>query len=71
VIEFTAVQTAEAALTVESLPVMKETAPIAEEIARGDGHNMVFSSTAATYGHGITVVTATDMQSKWGALPDS
>jgi P-type Ca2+ transporter type 2C len=52
VIESTALQTAEAALTGESLPVMKDTAPIAGEAALGDRHNMVFSGTAATYGHG-------------------
>ena len=67
VIESTALQTAEAALTGESLPVMKETAPIAGEVALGDRHNMVFSGTAATYGHGKAVVTATGMQYRDGA----
>jgi P-type Ca2+ transporter type 2C len=68
VIESTALQTAEAALTGESLPVMKETAPIAGEVALGDRHNMVFSGTAATYGHGKAVVTATGMQSEMGRI---
>jgi len=50
VIDSTALQTAEAALTGESLPVMKETARIAGEVGLGDRDNMVFSGTAATYG---------------------
>ena len=69
VIESTALQTAEAALTGESLPVMKEIAPIAEEVALGDPYNMVFSGTAATYGHGTAVITATGCNPKWGGLP--
>ena len=47
-----ALQTAEAALTGESLPVSKDTAPVDDEAALGDRHNMVFSGTAATYGRG-------------------
>jgi P-type Ca2+ transporter type 2C len=68
VIESTALQTAEAALTGESLPVMKETAPIAGDVALGDRRNMVFSGTAATYGHGMAVVTATGMRSEMGRI---
>ncbi len=69
VIESTALQTAEAALTGESLPVMKDAATIAGgEVALGDRHNMVFGGTAATYGHGIAVVTTTGMQSEMGRI---
>jgi Ca2+-transporting ATPase len=68
VIESAALQTAEAALTGESLPVDKETAPIQEEAALGDRQNMVFSGTAATYGHGKAVVTATGMRSEMGRI---
>jgi Ca2+-transporting ATPase len=67
-IESTALQTAEAALTGESLPVMKEIVPIAEEVPLGDRYNMVFSGTAATYGHGTAVITATGMQSEMGRI---
>ncbi len=67
-IESTALQTAEAALTGESLPVSKQTAPIAEEAGLGDRMNMVFSSTAATYGRGAAVVTATGMQTEIGRI---
>jgi Ca2+-transporting ATPase len=68
VVEAAALQTAEAALTGESVPVTKDTAPIAEEAALGDRHNMVFSGTAATYGHGKAIVTATGMQSEMGRI---
>jgi P-type Ca2+ transporter type 2C len=68
VIESAALQTAEAALTGESLPVMKDALPISEEVALGDRHNMLFSGTAATYGHGRALVTATGMQSEIGRI---
>ncbi|HEX6001934.1 MAG TPA: cation-translocating P-type ATPase [Hyphomicrobiaceae bacterium] len=63
-----ALQCAEAALTGESLPVEKGTARIAEEVALGDRHNMVFSGTAATYGRGAAVVTATGMHTEMGRI---
>jgi Ca2+-transporting ATPase len=68
VVESTALQTAEAALTGESLPVSKNTAPIEEEAALGDRENMVFSGTAATYGRGTALVTATGMQTEVGRI---
>jgi len=57
-IESTALQTAEAALTGESLPVTKDTHAIADEVPLGDRHNTVFSGTAATYGHGTALAAA-------------
>ena len=67
-IEVAALQTAEAALTGESLPVTKGLALIAEAAGLGDRYNMVFSGTAATYGHGRAVVTATGMQTEMGLI---
>jgi P-type Ca2+ transporter type 2C len=67
-IESTALQTAEAALTGESVPVSKDTRPIDDEAGVGDRHNMVFSGTAATYGHGRAVVVATGMQTEMGGI---
>ncbi len=67
-VESTALQTAEAALTGESLPVTKDTQAIADEVPLGDRHNMVFSGTAATYGHGTAVVTATGMRTEMGRI---
>ena len=65
-IQSTALQTAEATLTGESLPVSKETLPIREEVGLGDRDNMIFSGTAATYGRGRAVVVATGMQTQMG-----
>ena len=67
-IHSTALQTAEAALTGESLPVSKDTHPITEEVGLGDRDNMIFSGTAATYGRGRAVVTATGMQTQMGRI---
>ncbi|HOF39209.1 MAG TPA: cation-translocating P-type ATPase [Candidatus Hydrogenedentes bacterium] len=67
-IHCTALQTAEAALTGESLPVSKETAPMDSEAPLGDRVNMLFSGTAATYGRGSAVVVATGMQTELGRI---
>jgi Ca2+-transporting ATPase len=67
-IQSTALQTAEAALTGESLPVAKDTLPINDEVGVGDRHNMIFSGTAATYGRGKAVVVATGMQTQMGRI---
>jgi P-type Ca2+ transporter type 2C len=67
-IQEAALQTAEAALTGESLPVAKDTRPIDEEVGPGDRHSMIFSGTAATYGHGRAVVVATGMQTEMGRI---
>ena len=68
VIASTALQTAEAALTGESLPVSKDVAAIAGEMALGDRDNMVFSGTTATYGRGRAVVVATGMRTETGRI---
>jgi P-type Ca2+ transporter type 2C len=68
-VQSTALQTAEAALTGESLPLSKDINPITEEVGLGDRHNMIFSGTAATYGRGKAVVVATGMETKWDASP--
>jgi Ca2+-transporting ATPase len=67
-IQSTALQTAEAALTGESLPVSKDTRPISEEVGLGDRHNMLFSGTTATYGRGKAVVVATGMDTEMGRI---
>jgi Ca2+-transporting ATPase len=67
-VECVALQTAEAALTGESLPAAKHLAPLTGETTLGDRTNMVFSGTAATYGHGRAIVTATGMQTEIGRI---
>lgn len=68
IIHSTALQTAEAALTGESLPRSKDVAPIPEEVGIGDRDNMVFSGTMATYGRGQAVVIATGMHTEMGRI---
>jgi Ca2+-transporting ATPase len=68
VIDSSSLQTSEASLTGESVPVVKQSAPIPEEAALADRDNMVFSGTAATYGHGRAVVTATGMRTEMGQI---
>ncbi|HEY0305145.1 MAG TPA: cation-translocating P-type ATPase, partial [Longimicrobiales bacterium] len=67
-IESTALQTSEAALTGESIPVFKEVNAIAEDAPLAERVNMVFSGTAATYGRGRAVVTATGMRTEMGRI---
>jgi Ca2+-transporting ATPase len=67
-IQSAALQTAEAALTGESVPVTKDTAPVADDAALGDRHNMLFSGTIAVYGHGCAVVTTTGMRTEMGRI---
>jgi P-type Ca2+ transporter type 2C len=68
VLQATCLQTAEASLTGESFSVVKKTALIAEEVGIGERYNMVFSSTAVTYGRGRAVVTATGMHTEIGRI---
>jgi P-type Ca2+ transporter type 2C len=68
VIESTALQVAEAALTGESLPVSKDIDPIADEVGLGDRANMIYSGTSVTYGRGRAVVTTTGMQTEMGHI---
>ncbi len=67
-IDTTALQTAEAALTGESVPVEKDARRIDDDAGLGDRHNMLFSGTAVTYGHGRAVVVATGMQTEMGRI---
>lgn len=68
VIQSAALQTAEAALTGESLPVTKTPAAILEDVSLGDRRNMVYSGTSVTYGHALAVVTVTGMGTEVGRI---
>ncbi len=68
VIQSTALQTAEAALTGESVPVSKDTDAITGEAGLGDRCNMIYSGTSVTYGRGRALVVATGMQTEMGHI---
>ncbi|ABS70105.1 ATPase, P-type (transporting), HAD superfamily, subfamily IC (plasmid) [Xanthobacter versatilis] len=67
-IESASLQTVEAALTGESLPVSKDVASVTGTPELGDQHDMVFSGTNAVYGHGRAVVTATGTRTAMGRI---
>src|SRR5580765_4191133 len=52
VIQSTALQVAEAALTGESSPVSKDVAVMTDDVSLGDRANMIYSGTSVTYGRG-------------------
>ena len=58
----------EAALTGESLPVLKSTRALPLETPEVDRINMVYTGTAVTYGRGKALVTATGMNTAFGTL---
>ena len=68
VIEDANLQTDEAPLTGESMPVPKDARPIDADVGLGDRRNMLFSGTVATYGRGRAVVVATGMATEVGRI---
>ena len=61
-------QTMEAVLTGESLPIPKDSSLIMEEVGPAERLNMIFSGTLVTYGRGRAVVAATGMQTQMGRI---
>ncbi len=61
-------QTQEAALTGESMPVKKDIKMLAEKIHVADRVNMVYSGTIVTKGRGKAIVTSTGMQTEIGKI---
>jgi Ca2+-transporting ATPase len=68
VIESVSLQTAEAALTGESTPVAKDPAAVPADATLADRADMLYSGTAATYGHGRAVVVATGARAEVGKI---
>jgi Ca2+-transporting ATPase len=61
----------ESALTGESLPVVKDTAPLLlEDVPLGDRVNMVYMGTLATGGQGLAVVVATARFTELGRIQE-
>lgn len=61
---------AEASLTGESEPVLKNSAVLSGPAALGDRFDMVFSGTAVTQGVGRAIVTGTGMNTEMGRIAD-
>lgn len=70
-IEAIALSVAEAALTGESAPVMKDSRRIEHEVGLGDRLNMVFSGTAVASGRGRALVIATGATTEIGKIAGS
>jgi len=59
----------ESALTGESAPVAKDTAPLTNgDLMVGDRKNMVYAGTIATYGRGRAVIVTTGMKTEFGQV---
>ena len=67
-LQIRSLQVQEAALTGESVPVEKDTAPVAAEAALGDRSSMAYSGTLVTYGQGTGVVVATGSSTELGRI---
>ena len=67
-IELNNLQTQEAALTGESLPVKKEITLYDKDLQLGDRKNMVFSGTIITGGKATAIVVKTGMQTEIGKI---
>ncbi|NJC88590.1 MAG: cation-translocating P-type ATPase [Desulfuromonas sp.] len=68
-IEAINLQTEEAALTGESQPVTKQTAPlVTTSLPVGDRTNLAFAGTTVSYGRGCGIVVATGMGTEFGRI---
>lgn len=67
-IEVSTIAVAEAALTGESLPVVKSIAKLAENTPLSDRQNMIFAGTHITAGRGLAIVTATGVDNEIGKI---
>ena len=76
IVECASMKIEEAALTGESVPVLKTTDQLAAEengkdVSLGDRKNMVYMGSSVAYGRGRAVVTATGMDTEMGKIADA
>ena len=67
-IETVSMKVDEAPLTGESIPVVKGTEVLREDVSVSDRTNMVYMGTSVAYGRGKAVVTSTGMNSEFGKI---
>ncbi len=67
-IECVHLETLEASLTGESVPVKKQTNPLPQKTILAERSNMVYAGTVITNGRGIAVVTGTAMTTEMGKI---
>jgi Ca2+-transporting ATPase len=68
ILECAYLRTEEAALTGESHPVEKTTAPLPDDLPLGDRRNMAYMGTLVTHGRGRGVVVATGTRTEFGQI---
>lgn len=68
IVEAAFLETSESALTGESLPVIKNAAPVPEDTPLADRHGMLYAGTHVSAGRGRAIVTATGMHSEVGRI---
>jgi len=61
----------ESTFTGESMPVEKETCPVAVEAPLHDRKNMLYMGTTVSHGRGLAVVTATGMETEIGRIAEA
>lgn len=76
ILEAHSLKAEEAALTGESVPVIKMTemlmlGSVTEDIPLGDRRNMLYSGSTVVYGRGRAVITATGMDTEMGKIADA
>lgn len=76
IVECASMKIEEAALTGESVPVLKTTEQLTAEengkdVSLGDRKNMVYMGSSVAYGRGRAVVTATGMDTEMGKIADA
>ena len=67
-IEASTIAVSEAALTGESLPIIKSIAKLAENTQLADRQNMIFAGTYITAGRGLALVTASGVNNEIGKI---